>query len=198
MSTQVVLASRGSPWRRLYASNVAQASAVFTTDGLQGRSRGPRPNENLYSDSNDLKVLDLRGDAGPGGETPNAIEFVPFGSDTTNQTMNVRVWGIEQGVGLVGSTDTPSWEPKLLAQFQATLSASKAGASGSLVTASDYYADTITLTYGATADVAILTNAADIRMASIRVFLSGYQIIVVEIDANSSAATVNSLYRLLW
>ncbi len=195
---EVSLTSRGSIWRRLYDTNVAAATAAFTTDGLQGRIRRVKPeDENLYTDSGDLKVLDIRNGSGPGGETPNAIQIVPFGRDTTNQTINFRVWGVDEGSGRDGSTDVKSWEPMLLAQFQATLSAAKAGAAGSLVNASDYYADTITLTYGAGQDVAIQSNAADIRMAWARLDIQGFQIIVIEIE-EGTATEVNLLYRWLF
>ena len=194
----IVLSSRGSPWRRLYDTNVSAASAAFTTDGLQGRTRGPIDKDNLYSDSGDLRVLDLRAAAGPGGTTPNSVIFVPFGRDTTNQTMSMRIWGVEEGVSGVGGSPVKSWEPMLLAELLCTLSAAKAGVAGSLVESSDYYCDTISLTQGASQDIVIASNASDLRAAWARIDILGFPILVVEMDDGASATQVNSLYRFLW
>lgn len=190
------ICSRGSPWRRVHASDVAAAGAAFTSGGLNGQTRRARTLPNLYADSGDLKVIDLRGDAGPGGQVANHIMVKPFGGNTDDFTFNLRLWGIEEGIGPVGTTDTASWDATLLAEVAVTL-CSAAGAAGSLVEAADLYADTLALTYGITADNLLFTGATNVRGAWFRSDLLGFQIVAFEFE-EGTATLMNALYRLLW
>lgn len=195
--SEIIPNSRGGQWRRVYATSVLAASAAFTSGGLNCQSRGSRVLENLYTDSGDLKILDFRGDSGVGQSTANHILVKPFGTDTSNQTFSVRLWGIEEAEGPVATTGTHSWEATLLAEYLCTLG-NVAGAAGGLVTASDLYADTITLTYGNATDNVVSSNGADLRSAWFRSDLLGHAIVAFEMDDGGSAVAVNGLYRLLW
>ncbi len=197
MGKEVHLSSLGSPWRRLFDTSIAQASGAFlTSGGLKGRAFTSLAGNGLPEDTAaGLKVIDLRAEAGPGGATPNAIMFKFFGTNTSNQTFNARVWGIERGFGTVGTTKTQSWETCLLAQFGGVLGAN-GDAAGSLI-GTDLVADTITLTYGASQDVVISSPANDLQ-AWARLDNLGFPVIGVELDDAGSAVTINGLYRLVW
>lgn len=195
--SEFVQASRGGPWRRVYATSVLAAAAAYTSGGLKGQARGNRNLPNMYPNSGDLVVLDIAADVGPGGQTPNHIMIKPFGLDAADKTFAIRLWGIEEGIGLVDSTNTPCWEPTLLAEVAVTLGAA-VGAAGSLVGASDLYADTLVLTYGIANDNLLMTGATDLNGSWWRSDILGHRYLAIEMDEGVSATAVNALYRFLW
>lgn len=72
-------------------------------------------------------------------KTSRFLHIQPFGTNSDNDTFNMRVWGWDK------TTDAaPVYSPILLAQFAVTLG----NISGAAIAADTYMADTIALTYG--------------------------------------------------
>lgn len=195
------LASRGGNWKRLFATNVAAASADFVSGGLVER---PITNvkANPFEVGTNLAIIDLvtiptseRPEFAAGAAVPNSIMFQLFGTDANNETFSGRFWGITQAQGLVGSTSVRSWKPTLLAEVLATLGAAQ-GVANTLVEAADFYADTYALTYGSSSDV-VIANATDLRGAWFRLDHLAFPLIAVEFQ-EGTAATCNGLWRPLW
>jgi hypothetical protein len=196
--SEKTLATRGGPWVRLFDTNVAAAAAAFGT--VVGKAKGSPPASNstglaIISPFSPLPVAGKL-DFAAGEAMPNAVELRFFGRDAANETFLARVWGFTKGIGSPGGTATECWERVLLAQFTLTLG-NIAGVAGTLIEASDFEVDTITLTYGASADVSISSPANDLP-AKVRIDHQGYPILGIELDDNVSAAEVNALYRFLW
>lgn len=192
------LASRGGMWRRLFASNVAAASATFVSGGLVERLIG-----NPFAAGSNLAIInfcDIPTSEKPGyasgHATPNSIMFQLFGTDDANETFSARIWGIERATGLVSTSQIETWKPTLLAEILATLSAAE-GAAGLLVSANDHYVDTYAITSGAAQDIVINSNT-DVRGSNFRIDNLAHQILAIEFDDGSSAAECNGLFRPLW
>jgi len=198
------LATRGSAWRRLFATNVTAADAVFVTGGLAAK-----PFTTPFLAAANLGIISL--DQIPTAEKPsfaageehaNSIQFRFFGEDGSNDSFSARIWGITEGKGLVGTTAIHSYEATLLAELLITLG-SRTGVANTLIEATtSFEADTIAVTYGATGDVVVLSPANDLKSAWARVDHTGYPIIAVEFDdavnSGTAAAACNALYRFLW
>lgn len=133
-------------------------------------------------------VIELAPDGG--GLVALAIMLKFFGTDANDETFKVRVWGWDR---LEQSDGTFSWENALLAEFSCTLG-NLAGTAGCGITATDFEVDTITLTEG---DATISSNGADIRGAFAIIGNCGFKLLQIEFDDDSSAATMNALYRKL-
>ena len=194
--SSMTLASRGSAWRRLFATNVSAANAAFVSGGLAARLH-----TNPFTSGTNLAVLDPRGGGVAGAEMPNSLLLRFFGTDANNESFSARVWGIELGNSLVGSTQTKSWEPTLLAQLLVTFG-NLAGVAGTQIAAADFEADTIALTYGASQDIVINSPANDLRNAWARIDMLGFPQIAIEMDdavnSGAAAASCNGLFRFLW
>lgn len=194
------LASKGGMWRRLFQTNIAAAAAAFTSGGLVAKVVDNTPTQNRFTNhaTAAIAAIDTVGQiTAAGSSTPNAVQVILFGTDTSNQTLSARVWGIAKGQDAVASSGVATvWQPFLLCEILATLSA-VAGAAGHLIPASNLYADTYEITQGAASDIAIV-NGSDVRGPNFRVDIQGFDQIVVELDDGGSAATVNGIYRFLW
>lgn len=198
------LTSRGGPWKRLHATNVTAANAVFASGGL-----APKAFATPFSAGVALGIIDLediptaeRPDFAAGSEQPNSIIFRFFGEDGNNDSFSARIWGITRGEGTVGTTATKSWEATLLTELLITLGA-KTGVAGTLIEATtSFEADTIAATYGATSDLTIQSSANDLRSAWARLDHLAFPILGVEFDdsvnSGTAAAACNALYRFLW
>lgn len=196
MSTQVNLSTVGGPWKRVAATNVAAADAVFVTGGLAAKAYG-----SPFAAAANLFLLDLKADAAPGGQSPSAVIFRPFGGNDSNDSFSMRVWGIEVGDSLVGSTRVKSWEVTLLAELLVTLG-SRVGVASTLIEAADLEADTVAMTDGASQDVVICSPEGDLKNAWARIDTLGFSLLAVEFDdavnSGTAADDCNSLYRWLW
>lgn len=198
------LATRGSAWRRLFATNVLAADALFVTGGLAAR-----PFTTPFVAAANIGIISLdqiptlaRPSFAAGEEHPNSIQFRFFGENASNDSFSARIWGITEGKDLVGSTATHSYEATLLAELLITLG-SRTGVLNTLIEpTTSFEADTIATTYGATGDVVLLSPANDLKSAWARVDHTGYPIVAVEFDdavnSGTPADACNALYRFLW
>lgn len=196
--SEKTLATRGGPWKRLFDTNVAAAAAAFGT--VAGKAKGSPPASNstglgIISPFSPLPVAGAL-DFAAGEAMPNAVELRFFGRNAQNLTFSARVWGYTKGIGSPGGTAVECWERVLLAQFLCTIG-NIAGVASTLIEASDLEVDTISLTYGASADVSISSPANDLP-AYVRLDHQGYPILGIELDDGASATEVNALYRFLW
>jgi hypothetical protein len=108
----------------------------------------------------------------------------PYGSDANNETLKARIigWSYLRASGL--------WVPHLLAQFTVTLGNLAAG-----LGTNTFLADTIDLEYG-DASLIRISPANDIP-GSVVLDVRGAQLVEIDFDRNSSAASANALYRRL-
>lgn len=204
MASQVNLASKGGPWKRLFATNVPAADAAFVSGGLAAKAFATP-----FAAAANIGIISLediptneRPDFVAGGDTPNSVMFRFFGEDGSNDSFSARIWGITKGNGTVGTTKTQSWEATLLAQLLITLG-NITGVAGTLIEpTTSFEADTVTLTYGATQDITILSPANDLKGGFARIDHLAFPVLAVEFDesVNSGTAAVacNALYRFLW
>ncbi len=203
MADESPLASRGGPWKRLVATNVAAATAGFVSGGLVPKIKGSPfvASSTLFLISREEIPTSEKPTFAAGGITPNSIMFRPFGGNDNNDSFSMRVWGLTKGIGTVGTTATESWEATLLAQLLVTLG-NLAGVAGTLIEAADLEADTISLVEGATQDVVINSPEGDLRQAWARIDHLAFPMLAVEFDesVNSGVAAddCNTLYRFLW
>lgn len=167
------------PWTKLKATNFTNAS--FGT--LKSTLTEPSGDGVI-----DLAVPETKG---RGGSVDNALILKFFGTSASDQTANCRVWGWAL------EATTLSWENVLLAQFALTLG-NLAGTASCAITASDFEVDTIALTYGNDdVVVSIVSPGNDVRGAYVMLDAIGFPKLQVEFDRNSSAASLNALYRTI-
>lgn len=85
-----------------------------------------------------IDLLDPAYGAG-GGHVPDWLEFMPYGTDGSNDTFNMQIWGWSQT-----SDATPVYIPQLLALVAVVLGNIDAAA----IAAGNFLADTLTVTKG--------------------------------------------------
>lgn len=126
------------------------------------------------------------------GWAPDELEFIFFGTDAANETLKAMLLGWER------VADGTLWLPNPLWEVTATLG-TQTGVAASDILNTDLIADTITLTTGYTAGQGIILNSpANDRMANIKSELRGYSLFEVIFDRNSSSASANGAWRMLW
>ena len=115
----------------------------------------------------------------------------PYGTDTNDQTFSVKVTGWKRCT--VRQSDTPHldlWVSFLLCQVACTLSDSLPGVADQIVSDSEYFCDTISLTSG----IATITQGtANVDTAWFAVEAGGWEIIEITGDLTGAAA-MNWLY----
>lgn len=204
MSQSVNLATRGGAWRRIIPAGNTTASA-FVTDGLQGKAY---PYQTMpWVDATGMRIINTDGGQGigaaapppgpPGNPTPQFLNLMFFGVGANNATANCRVWGLAEGHDLVVTTDTRSIEAVQLCELALLLCNNKVGLDTTLIPTAGVYVDTITLTTGASQDVVISNQGADLRGAHCRVDMLGFQTLAIELDVGT-ATSINGLYRFIW
>lgn len=125
-----------------------------------------------------------------GGLAPNTILIQPYGTNSSNDAIDMRVTGWTRYV--VSSTVT-EWVPTTIAQYAILLGAST-GASGGLGT-SKFFADTITATFGPMSNDP-MSNALDVHGAILLDTL-GCEKLQITFDLGSGASGANALIRWL-
>lgn len=134
---------------------------------------------------------------GTGGGTQNAVQVIPFGAGSNNNTLSVRVYAWRRVAPHGGDTNRLVWFPLLICELACTLSATVVGVAGGVVTSTDLFADTITLTTGSTSDVVVASSAGDVPGAYARVDFQGAEYLEFTFSTGSSATNCNCLWVLL-
>jgi hypothetical protein len=125
-----------------------------------------------------------------GDYTPNSVLFKFYGTNSDNQTGNCRVYGLRP---CQDSTGTLSYTHVLLGEWAFTLSAALTGVAGGLVGASEYYADTVTRTYGIeNVSDQLLSPTGDVP-AQVLMDAKGHSVLFVEFKVGT-ATNLNALY----
>ena len=127
------------------------------------------------------------------GESQNLVKIKPYGVGSNNTTFSVRVIGWA-AIANAGNVISNLWIPELLGEFLCTLSSACPGVAGATVTDSEYFVDTITQTYPATATSSIeaVSNGADL-IAHIVLDAKGNEKIELSFTTGSSATSCNAL-----
>lgn len=116
---------------------------------------------------------------------PDWIQVIPYGSGSHNDTFDLRVLGWKvTALGL--------WVPTILAQAGCTLSATTVGVNSYEVTASQRFADRITLTQVLTNVDSKLSNVNNDTVASFQVQTRGVTLIEIIFDLGT-ATDANAL-----
>lgn len=132
---------------------------------------------------------------GSGGVlTSNGLLLIPYGTDTAAQTFLMSVFAWDHEKSKAGNKDL--WTAYLLASFTCTL-CTLAGLAGTDVDASHLYCGTITLGVGnANVSNEIISPTGNVK-ASIILDAKAPRLIEVKFARNSSAVSMNCLYRKL-
>lgn len=116
------------------------------------------------------------------------VQFV--GTDAANETGTARLWGWSPQADVTGTV--VSYSPTFLMDLAITLGAETGIASGAVL-ATEYYADTITVSDDDTGSAEVLFNLADSK-AAVQFDCKGFDFIEAELDIGT-AATLGMLYR---
>lgn len=128
-----------------------------------------------------------------GSKVTNSLLLRFFGTDTNNETLNARIWGLSPWYDKVNAKF--SWEFALLAQLAMTLGNIQ-GTAGCMITATDFEVDTYAVTYGAeNVNVYVVSPANGLRGAHVVVDNIGFGLVAIEGDLNSSAVSWNCGYK---
>jgi hypothetical protein len=123
------------------------------------------------------------------GYSPNTALFKFFGTNANDETGSCRVYGVRR---LLDADGGESWTHVLLAQFEFILSSTLTGVSGGVVGADEYYADTVSRTYGNENVSDQLLSPAGNLPAHALVDVKGHPLLLVE-PIVGTAASVNAL-----
>lgn len=155
------------------------ALAATRTDPTGGTGVLTVPDRNCGRDNSASKV------------SPNGLLLVPYGTNSDGDLFNMRISGWTRAVDSSGTLI--EWVPMGIAQFQCTIGAGT-GASGGLGT-SALYCDNISLTWGFGANLSSPTGL-DLNGA-VLVDVMGSELVQVQFDLDTGAASMNALYRWL-
>ena len=125
----------------------------------------------------------------------NWLWLQPFGTDAANETLDIGIFGYHHSVLSGGNSpqNQVHWEADLLLDVTCTLG-TRQGLANTLVTASDFYADTCTVnTAPSGVDYTVDSRAGNEKVV-IKVDLSGYSAWVPRVDVGT-AASANAIYR---
>ncbi len=120
------------------------------------------------------------------GESPSSIQFIPFGTGSSNDTFGLRITGWAK-------TADGLWIPTRMATLTCTLGTA-VGVTGYVPSNSHKFVDTITVAGPTTYE---LVSPADDTSAYVILDAQGYQKIQVTCDLLSGATGANTLYRWL-
>lgn len=145
-------------------------------------------------------VLDF-GCLSGGGQVQNAAMLMFFGAGANNTTFSARLvaWTLILGDPAGTASNRPVWMPLDLFEVQVTLSSTPIGVATGIITATDLFADTITLT-GTTANANVgieIVSPANDRPAHLIVDFKGSMLIEPIFTTGGSATNCNGLLRTL-
>ena len=145
-------------------------------------------------------VIDLSISQGiPGQFTQNALKVVPFGIGSDTNTFSIWVIGWQRVIDPAGVLAT-LWIPTTLLIVQCAIDTTNPGIAGSVVSASNYFCDTITVTTGSTlsgeAAAENIISPTD-SPGHFLVDLKGCQKVELAFTTGGSATSANALVSLL-
>lgn len=116
----------------------------------------------------------------------NTLVVLPYGGNTDNDVMNIKVAGWNQ------TSSGRLWVPEVKCELACTMSSSLPGLAGNDVVATEFFCDTLTLTTG----VAVLyTGTANVDIAYFKVGISGFEFVEILFDLSTNADQMNALVR---
>ena len=192
MGMEAVVYNFARPFKRAFSANQNQTAFVAKTPQLAKPSGSG--------------VIDLTNE---GILCPSLLKVIPVGVGAANDTYSLRVWGWAK---VLGGGDSPNggttpnlWIPVRLAELAVTLGAGT-GLAGSIVPATELFADTITIvatgegtmTANTTRDgnIVLYSPASDITAFAVLPIL-GFDLIEFDSDQTLNTPTVNVLYSAL-
>lgn len=175
-------------FRRVYATNVTAneytarvdlTAAAFAALFTSATNAGKYDTTNGYLDLSIGQYKD---------STPDFLKLRFYGTDAKNETGSCRIYG----VSLVNSSTGTSYTHVLLGEYAFTLSSTCTGVADGVVSATNYYADTITRTTGIeNVSDQILSPTGDVA-GHVVVDVKGFRYVLVE-PIVGTAASVNVL-----
>ena len=116
----------------------------------------------------------------------NTLVVLPYGGNTDNDIMNIKVAGWNQ------TASGRLWVPEVKCELACTMSSSLPGLAGNDIVATEFFCDTLTLTTG----VAVLyTGTADVDIAYFKVGISGFELVEILFDLGTGGDVMNALVR---
>lgn len=175
--SQVALESLVSNWKLAQSTNSTATSFSALLSTLT------RP-----AASATRSVIDL---GKPGSRTSNTLEVMPFGGNDNNDIVITKVsgWNFVKDPGTRGM-----WVSRMICEVSATLSSTLVGLADEDVVATEFFADTLTLTTGI---AVLLQGTADLDNASFQCDVSGFEIVEITYDLGTGGDTQNALYRFI-
>lgn len=130
-----------------------------------------------------------------GGTTQNGVLACFYGVGSNDNTFSARLIGW-RSIG-ENAVSTMLWIPVLLAEYQVTLSSTYPGIASKTIIATEFFADTITLTYGnANVSEEIVSPTTNAGIAHVVADLKGFQKLEFTFNTGSSATDCNALLSL--
>jgi hypothetical protein len=166
------------------------STAIGAPVGSLGKAQATNSTDAAYAARLPTATKPARSDTraviprGP-GVTDATLEVVPYGTDSDNDVINVIVLGWSR-------TTNGLWVPRTVCEVQATLSGTLVGVAGQDVAATEFFADTLSLTSG-TALLRQGTGNQDI--ASFLCDVSGFELVELIFKLGAGAASQNALVR---
>ncbi len=177
------------PWRLARAVNQTSSSFVAKL------ATSTEPVTAATASATSVSILEI---GKPFALTQNAMMVLPFGTGSDGNTFSLRVFGWAPGA--YSTSGLTSWYPTLLCELLCTLSSTNTGVASGFDPngASDYFAKTITITYGnANVSVEAVSPAVAGLNAHAMVSAKGFQKFELTFSTGSSATDCNALCRFL-
>jgi hypothetical protein len=133
------------------------------------------------------------GDGGSASSSGLKISFYGVGSDTNLGLASVYGW---EGSIISGSAFQKLWVPTLLASFSFELDSGQPGVNGTLISATNYFATTITLITGNSGiSVEVVSPGHGNDIAHAIIDTKGARFIEVRFGLDSSATSLNAMWK---
>lgn len=119
----------------------------------------------------------------------NTIIVLPYGGDDDNDQVKLKVsgWNLSQNGATRGL-----WVPTLICEVLATLSSTLPGIANEDVVATEFFADTITLTTGI---AIVVSGTSNVDVCGFVADVSGYQMVEVAVAKGTGGDHINALVR---
>lgn len=115
----------------------------------------------------------------------NSLVVYPYGGNDNNDIVITKVSGWNQ-------TPLGMWVSSLICEVSATLSSTLLGLASREVVATEFFADTLTLTTGV---AELYQGTADVDIAYFICSVAGFELVEITYDLGTGGDTQNALYR---